>query len=95
MLGLIRLGVDIGFLQVVLKDMEKEGVQQTRAIVLAYWNKKKLTNYFVVCFYTTCFVQVLSLIWGTSLNGLGFNPLGKHILTSSLMTLFVTCSHAL
>jgi hypothetical protein len=32
MLGLIGLGVDIGFLQVVLKHMEKEGVQQTWAI---------------------------------------------------------------
>ncbi len=51
MLGLIGLGVDIGFQQVVLKHMEKKGVQQSRAIVLAYWNETKLTNWFVVCLY--------------------------------------------
>lgn len=44
MLGLIGLGVDFGFLQVVLKHMEEEGVQQTRAIVSAYWKKTKPTN---------------------------------------------------
>lgn len=34
--GFDGLGVDIGFLQLVLKHMEKEGVQQTWAIVLVY-----------------------------------------------------------
>jgi hypothetical protein len=34
-----------------LKHMEKKGVQQSRAIVLAYWNETKLTNWFVVCLY--------------------------------------------
>jgi hypothetical protein len=51
MLGLIGSGVDIGFLKVILKHMEKEGVQQTWTIVLAYWNNMKLINCFIVCFY--------------------------------------------